>query len=520
MTDLSSTGFTVGPPDSQPPQTPHNALPGADPVTHTNEGAQSEAAPLAASVPPMTNECMKRVKRWLLWKLVPKPDPSKKPDKVPYYANGVPRGKRKRSDGSIEDIALDGPEDWAQLVSFEDTCAAAHARPGFYTGPAFALGIDGHGGHWQGADADNLPVESLQEGASHMVGYVEISPSGNGLHAIGYGRPFKTLGSNGSGIEAYSSGRYFTYTENMVKDEPIRCIAEFVETKLAPYHAKAKATKESDCYAGVEIETVDAQVITDLRYALTFLLADDRDLWIYVGHALKTLGNQGRALWMEWSRNVADPAKFDPLDLNGRWNGFNPTNTSYRAVFKKAQDASWVNPNSNAARAGAALVSQGNIGSLGAGGQKASPDPEKGASLLSKLRKKSATNELEELKMKAETEVLVFGEIGSLGQFISLHAHPNKGKTLITLYWVLQAIEKGIVKGENVFFLNFDDNANGFIDKTEIANELGFNMLGPNQTSVDEMSEILAGLWAAQHFFCKNFQAIPSGWKSQSFRLR
>ena len=25
---------------------------------------------------------------------------------------------------------------------------------------------------------------------------------------------------------------------------------------------------------------------------------------------------------------------------------------------------------------------------------------------------------------------------------------------------------------------------------------------------------------AAQHFFCKNFQAIPSGWKSQSFRLR
>ena len=35
-----------------------------------------------------------------------------------------------------------------------------------------------------------------------------------------------------------------------------------------------------------------------------------------------------------------------------------------------------------------------------------------------------------------------------------------------------------------------------------------------------EKSSEMALLWAAQHFFCKNFQAIPSGWKSQSFRLR
>ena len=28
------------------------------------------------------------------------------------------------------------------------------------------------------------------------------------------------------------------------------------------------------------------------------------------------------------------------------------------------------------------------------------------------------------------------------------------------------------------------------------------------------------GCWAAQFFFCKNFQVIPSGWKFQSFRLR
>lgn len=239
-------------------------------------------------------------------------------------------------------------------------------------------------------------------------------------------------------------------------------------------------------------EFVDAKTVTELRSALNAIPADNYDTWQRMGLALKPLGNIGRELWLTWSQTCLE--KYNAAAAEHKWaNAFNDTRSSYQAVFAEAQKRGWVNPNSNAAQVGGAAPFAG-MGWAPPGFQKASPDYEKGADLLSKLRKKSATYVLEELKMKAETEVLAFGEVGSLGQFISLHALPGKGKTLITMYWVLQAIEKGIIKGENVFYLNFDDNANGFIDKTEIAAELGFNMLGPNQTSVGEVSEIIAGL--------------------------
>jgi len=69
-----------------------------------------------------------------------------------------------------------------------------------------------------------------------LPGYVETSPSGNGVHAIGYGRSFKTLGSNGSGIEAYASKRYFTVTGTQARGYPV-CTGDFVEMKLALRHS-------------------------------------------------------------------------------------------------------------------------------------------------------------------------------------------------------------------------------------------------------------------------------------------
>jgi primase-polymerase (primpol)-like protein len=136
--------------------------------------------------------------RWLLWKLIPENDKNKKPRKVPYYANGQPRRGN-----------LDSPEDLSFLVSFEEAQSALGS--GKYTGLGFALGSDGHNGYWQGIDLDAISDKpKLQELKSFLPGYVEISPSGNGVHAIGYGRQFKSMGSNKSGIEAYCSGRYET----------------------------------------------------------------------------------------------------------------------------------------------------------------------------------------------------------------------------------------------------------------------------------------------------------------------
>jgi len=87
------------------------------------------------------------------------------------------------------------------------------------------------------------------------------------------------------------------------------------------------------------------QTILDLQSALRHLenSADDRSTWIKFGHALKTLGPIGKALWMEWS---VYSDKFDQEDAERTWRSFEPTTIGYKAIFAEAQKQSWINPGS------------------------------------------------------------------------------------------------------------------------------------------------------------------------------
>lgn len=166
-------------------------------------------------------EPMRHATRWLVWRSV-KNSGRPKAAKIPYYVSGKERGKG---------IALDSEEDIAQLVTFEEAQAAS--KSGKFSGLGFALGPDGTGNFWQGIDLDGITENGLETISDNLPGYVETSPSGNGVHAIGYGRSFKTLGANKSGVEAYSVGRYFTVTGNYLRGD-LECLAEHVEQKLGP----------------------------------------------------------------------------------------------------------------------------------------------------------------------------------------------------------------------------------------------------------------------------------------------
>src|SRR5580698_11055175 len=146
-----------------------------------------------------TLESMKSVRRWVVWKYGPKPK-GKKARKLPFYVNGQPRRK-----------PLDVESDWKQLASHEEATARCKANPGFMLG--FALGPDGSGGHWQGLDFDGT-----LGGASELPGYVEKSPSATGYHSTGYGRHFYAYTEE---FEAYSSGRFLTFTGDFINDGPL-----------------------------------------------------------------------------------------------------------------------------------------------------------------------------------------------------------------------------------------------------------------------------------------------------------
>jgi putative DNA primase/helicase len=292
--------------------------------------------------PEVRPEAMRDARRWMLWRSIPHTDPAKKPRKVPYYADGKPRTG-----------TLDTPEDQARLAPFDE--ALRVLQGGGFTGLGFALGPDGTGGYWQGIDLDGLPDRpALQEVQYELPGYTETSPSGTGRHAIGYGRHFDSMGSNTSGIEAYAAGRYFTVTGADAAGTP-ECLADFVESRLAPMHGTAPRppVKDAGTIAGVPLAvTVPPETLDDLRSALLSLPADDRGLWVSTGLALKSLGDDGRELWLAWSSTCEE--KYDPIDAMATWNSFRPERTGYRAVFAEAQRNGWVNP-----RTGGALPSPG-----------------------------------------------------------------------------------------------------------------------------------------------------------------
>lgn len=276
-------------------------------------------------------ESMKAARRWLVWKSIPQA--GKKPSKVPFYPSGIPRNG-----------ATDTPDDMAQLGTFEAGLRALVS--GNYAGLGFALGPDGTGKHWQGVDLDAVSKRpELAELVADLPGYTETSPSGDGWHAIGYGVDFPSLGSNGSGIEAYSHGRFFTVTgENAGIGKPCD-LSGFVARVLVPKHKPASTPEAAQ--AGAEAAFVPAETLRDLRSALNALRADDRGQWVKIGHALKTIGDHGRALWLEWSQTSE---LYDPADAAQKWETFKPSATSYQAVFAEAQRAGWLNPMSNEGR--------------------------------------------------------------------------------------------------------------------------------------------------------------------------
>lgn len=142
--------------------------------------------------------------RWLVWKAVPQPNG--KPRKTPYYINGRRRAGK-----------LGGPTDLKNLASFGAASAKYLSDPTEWAGIGFAL-IDGdgvgaldfdgciHKGAKQAVDpvVENAILQVRQLGV-----YLEVSPSGNGLRAIGSTHGLKNMMKP---YEAYCRDRFVTIT--------------------------------------------------------------------------------------------------------------------------------------------------------------------------------------------------------------------------------------------------------------------------------------------------------------------
>ncbi len=98
-----------------------------------------------------------------------------------------------------------------------------------------------------------------------------------------------------------------------------------------------------------KVETTESSVVAvippseikEIRSALSFIDADNRDMWIKIGMALKSLGNSmtARGLWDEWSKQSP---KFDPLDQTKHWNEFKPKSITIASLFHESKKNGWI----------------------------------------------------------------------------------------------------------------------------------------------------------------------------------
>tara|TARA_R110001592_G_scaffold113322_1_gene312372 strand:+ start:15725 stop:17812 length:2088 start_codon:yes stop_codon:yes gene_type:complete len=73
----------------------------------------------------------------------------------------------------------------------------------------------------------------------------------------------------------------------------------------------------------------------------------------------------------------------------------------------------------------------------------------------------------------------ILGELALLGQSTAFYAKPNAGKTLLTIWLLIESIKSGGLNAEDIFYLNCDDNHKGLTYKLGLAEEWGFRMLAP-----------------------------------------
>ena len=99
---------------------------------------------------------------------------------------------------------------------------------------------------------------------------------------------------------------------------------------------------------------------------------------------------------------------------------------------------------------------------------------------LNALLATAANGDSLKMKQQMSADKFVLKDLAILGQWTVFYAGPNTGKTLLTLWMLREAILAGQIAGIDVFYSNCDDTYKGGVEKLEIAEQIGYNMLLPN----------------------------------------
>ncbi len=277
-------------------------------------------------------EALKQHKAWLVWQTGAVNRERGKFGKVPFY----PRSRQRRygQQGSAEDRDALGTFDEALALLKADTSFSGLGLAMLPESRLVALDAD----HCVASDGSNPVVAPL---VTDLLGntYAELSPSGSGVRAFWVGEAADGK-NHDDGLELFHGKGFVTVTGNRLGGD--------TPEPLAPPHAQRLQSMVAPNSAAGALPSTDLATLTrqarprpdmaELREALFAIPADDRELWVSMGHALKTLGEAENGLWHDWS---STSPKYDATDAERVWQSFRPLQTDCGAIFAEAKRRGW-----------------------------------------------------------------------------------------------------------------------------------------------------------------------------------
>jgi len=115
---------------------------------------------------------------------------------------------------------------------------------------------------------------------------------------------------------------------------------------------------------------------------------------------------------------------------------------------------------------------------------------------LEKLKGWSSTGDSEAMVKQMLEDKFVLRDLAILGQWTTFYASHGVGKTLVTLKLLKDSVESGELDGSTVFYVNADDNYRGSVEKLEIVEQLGIEMLVPYRNDFNP-GHLVADMWDA-----------------------
>ena len=180
-------------------------------------------------------------------------------------------------------------------------------------------------------------------------------------------------------------------------------------------------------------------------------LVEPKDYWLGVVWAIAGLDlNEGKEIAREWS---SQSSLYTAEGFETAWDSFDPNHPNpigIGSVVKLAKT----------------LEAQATT-----------------STFLQKLQAWSSTGNSQVMIQKLLEDKFVLEEIAILGEWTTIYASHNVGKTLLTLRLLIDSVKSGNLDGRNIFYINADDSYKGSVEKLSIAEKYGIEMLLPNQNN-------------------------------------